>query len=390
MMDISSEVVNALRQILPEESVFYPLHEPFFNGNEWNYTKECLDTAWVSTAGKYVDKFEKDIADYTGSKYAVAVVNGTAALHIALELAGVEADDEILVPALTFVATSNAVTYCNAIPHFVDCEEKTLGIDPDVLREYLQKTTILRNGLCVNNQTGRIIRGIIPMHTFGHPVNIESLCAVANEFNLIVIEDAAESLGSYINKKHTGTFGLMGVLSFNGNKIITTGGGGVILTDNNKLAERAKHITTTSKISHRWEYCHDEIGYNYRLPNINAALGCAQLEQISQFIAAKRQLYKKYRQAFQTISGVKIVSESKNNVSNYWLQTILLDESINGQRDAILEATNDAGIMTRPAWMLMHHLAPYSKSPRMELPVAESLARRLINIPSSPQILLTK
>ncbi len=359
------------------------LHEPRFAGNEWTYLKECLDSTYVSSVGKFVDRFEADLAAYTGARHAVAVVNGTAALHVALLLAGVREGDEVLVPALTFVATANAVTYCGATPHFVDSEERTLGLDPRALREYLQGIVEIRSGLCVNRSTGRVIRALVPMHTFGHPVDIDGALAVAEDFHLALVEDAAESLGSTVHGRHTGTFGRLGILSFNGNKTITTGGGGAILTDNPELARRAKHLTTTAKVPHRWDFVHDEIGYNYRLPNINAALGCAQLEHLPNLLAAKRRLFECYQAAFTKVPQARIVVEPVACQSNYWLQALLLDESAAMQRDAILAVTNDAGLMTRPPWKPMHRLAPYLNCPRMDLSVTESLERRLINLPSS-------
>lgn len=359
------------------------LHEPSFTGNEWLYLKECLDSTFVSSVGKFVDRFEADLAAFTGAKYAVAVVNGTAALHIALKLAGVKADDEVLVPALTFVATANAVTYCGAVPHFVDSEVRTLGMDAAGLRDYLASHTEQRAGQCVNRATGRAIRALVPMHTFGHPVDLDRLLAVAHDFNVVVVEDAAESLGSYYHGQHTGTFGLMGILSFNGNKTITTGGGGAILTNDAELARYAKHLTTTAKLQHAWEYRHDEIGYNYRLPNLNAALGCAQLEQLPTILTAKRELFRRYQMAFAPVRGVKLMAAPEHCQSNYWLQTLLLDPEFAEQRDALLKATNDVGLMTRPAWILMHDLTPFKNCPRMDLASTQSLSERLINIPSS-------
>ena len=382
---IAEQVITALRTVVGEGSV--ALHEPSFRGNEWLYLKECLDSSFVSSVGKFVDRFESDLAAYTGAKYAVAVVNGTAALHIALKLAGVRADDEVLIPALTFVATANAVSYCGAVPHLVDSEESTLGMDAVRLRAHLVSQTEQRAGSCLNRATGRVIRAMVPMHTFGHPVNLDGLLAVAKDFNIAMVEDAAESLGSYYHGRHTGTFGLMGTLSFNGNKTITTGGGGAILTDNAELASHAKHLTTTAKVPHRWEFVHDEVGYNYRMPNINAALGCAQLEQLADFLKSKRTLFDHYRNAFAAVPAVRLVAEPENCHSNYWLQTLLLDESIAAQRDEILAATNDAGLMTRPAWTQMHRLALFRQCPSMKLQGAESLARRLINLPSSSFLL---
>lgn len=359
------------------------LHEPRFAGNEWQYVKECLDSTFVSSVGKFVDRFESELAAFTGARYAIAVVNGTAALHIALKLAGVQSGDEVLTPALTFVATANAVTYCGATPHFVDCEEATLGMSPFALREHLQSIAELRQGTCVNRLTGRRICAVVPMHTFGHPANLDGLLAVAHDFKLTLIEDAAESLGSLYHGGHTGTFGAMGTLSFNGNKTITTGGGGAILTNDEELARRAKHVTTTAKLPHRWAYEHDEIGYNYRMPNLNAALGCAQLEQMPEFLRAKRRLFGAYSAAFAGIAGMGLVGEPAGSMSNFWLQTLCLHEADPLLHDAILSATNDAGYMTRPVWSLMHRLQHFGDCPGAPVPVAESLAGRLINIPSS-------
>ena len=375
-------VIRTLRSVVGTDPVH--LHEPTFKGNEWVYLKECLDSTYVSSVGKFVDRFEDELSSYTGAKYAISVVNGTAALQIALKLAGVKAGDEVLIPALTFVATANAVTYCNATPHFIDSEEQTLGVDAAKLREYLLSNTSQQSGYCVNRNTGNVIRALVPMHTFGHPSDLENLLSIVHDFNIALVEDAAESLGSYYKGQHTGTFGLLGTLSFNGNKTITTGGGGAILTNNADLARHAKHLTTTAKLSHAWEFRHDEIGYNYRMPNINAALGCAQLEQLPGKLESKRNLFKKYQQAFADIEGIRLFSEPKNCHSNYWLQTLLLDENLAKELDSVLDATNSVGIMTRPAWALLNELAPFKNFPTANLATAQSLARRIINIPSSP------
>lgn len=374
-------VVAAVRAVVGPGSV--ALHEPSFNGNEWQYLKECLDSTYVSSVGKFVDRFEADLVAFTGARYAVAVVNGSAALHIALKLAGVKPDDEVLIPALTFVATANAVTYCGAVPHLVDSEERTLGVDAASLRAHLQSCTERRAGQCINRATGKVIRALVPMHTFGHPADMDGLLAVAHDFGLALVEDAAESLGSYYNGRHTGAFGMMGTLSFNGNKTITTGGGGAILTNDEGLARHAKHLTTTAKMPHAWEYRHDEIGYNYRLPNLNAALGCAQMEQLGGMLAAKRELFQRYSAALAGVAGVRLMTEPAQCRSNYWLQALVLDSGQADQRDAILKVANDEGLMTRPAWVLMDELLPFANCPRMDLPGARSLAQRLINIPSS-------
>lgn len=376
------QVVDALHRVTGPGNVL--LHEPTFAGNEWQYLKECLDSTFVSSVGKFVDRFESELAAYTGAQRAVAVVNGTAALHVALRLAGVRPGDEVIVPTLTFAATAAAVTYCGATPHFADSEARTLGIDPLALREYLADSTEVRAGQCINRATGNVIRALVPMHTFGHPVDIEAMLRVAADFRLALVEDAAESLGSTVEGRHTGTFGLLGTLSFNGNKTITTGGGGAIITNDLELARQAKHITTTAKVPHPWEFIHDQVGFNYRMPNINAALGCAQLEQLDGLIASKRRLYSRYAAAVADIPGVQMMHEPAGCVSNYWLQCLLLDEDIAGSRDDILAATNGSGLSTRPVWMPMHLLEPYRTCPRMDLTVAESLARCVINVPSSP------
>jgi perosamine synthetase len=378
---LESQIVGAIRRVAGPGPA--GLHEPCFAGNEAAYLRECLDSTFVSSVGRFVDRFEADLAAFTGAKFAIAVVNGTAALHVALRLAGVVAGDEVLVPALGFVATANAVAYCNATPHFVDSDEHTLGLDPDALRRHLDNIVDKRAGLSVNRRTGRVIRAVVPMHTFGHPVDIDGVLTVARDFDLEVVEDAAESLGSLRGGRHTGTHGALGTFSFNGNKTITTGGGGAIITDDPGLARRARHLTTTAKIAHRWGYSHDEIGYNYRMPNLNAALGCAQLEQLPGFLAAQRRLFHAYRRAFADVRGVHVVAEPVGCTSNYWLQVLMLDEANGHLRDRILTATNDAGLATRPAWDLLHSLEPFRGSPRTALPVAESLVRRIINLPSS-------
>lgn len=380
-------IIDALRTVLPAGGAPIPLHEPSFKGNEWEYVKECLDTGWVSSVGKFVDRFEQELANYTGVKRAVAVVNGTAALHVCLKLVGVEEGDEVLVTALTFIATANAVSYCGAIPHFVDSDKTTLGLDPQKLELYLKEIAEVRSAGCFNKKTGRRIRAVLPTHTFGHPVDLDSLAEVCHRYQLELVEDAAESLGSFYKGRHTGNWGKASALSFNGNKVITTGGGGAILTNDEQLGKLAKHLTTTARVPHKWSFIHDQIGYNYRLPNINAALGCAQLEQLPGFIETKRKLAENYRQAFTGIDGIRFFTEPSFAQSNYWLNVLLLDEDFAAQRDSLLDATNSQGIMTRPAWILMHELEVYKSCPKMDrLNAAEDIERCLINIPSSAKL----
>lgn len=380
----TDKIISAIKSVIhPKKEGAVALHEPCFNGNEWKYVKDCIDSTWVSYVGKYVDRFEEMIADYTGAKKAVAVVNGTAALQIALKVAGVKAGDEVLIPALTFVATANAVVHCGAIPHFVDSEEKTLGLDPRKLKDYLKEIAQSDANGCKNKKTGNRITAVIPMHTFGHPVDLDPLMEVCNEYKLIMIEDAAESLGSFYKGKHTGNWGKLSILSFNGNKTITTGGGGAIITNDEGLAKLAKHLTSTAKVPHRWEFRHDHIGYNYRLPNINAALGCAQMEQLPGLLEKKRALAERYQKAFQSVEGLKFFTEPPNAKSNYWLNVLLLDKADVELHNKILEKTNDAGIMTRPAWILLNKLHMFEYCTKMDLSCAKNLETRLINIPSS-------
>lgn len=380
--DFVQNIINTLKSVLPDNENI-PLHEPEFGGNEWEYIKDCLDSGWVSSVGAYVDRFEQMLCDYTGSPYAVAAVNGTGALHICLLLAGVQAGDEVLVPAVTFIATANAVTYCNAIPHFVDVEERTMGLDPFKLDDYLKEISEFRGNICYNRFTGRPIRAVVPMHTFGHPVDIDPLQELCERYHLVMVEDAAESLGSLYKGQHTGTRGLVSSLSFNGNKTITTGGGGAILTNSKSIAKLAKHMTTQAKTPHKWEFAHDMVGYNYRMPNINAAMGCAQLEQLPGFIEKKRNLARRYQETFQGVLGIRFFTEPDFARSNYWLNVLVLNEEFACERDNLLELANNAGIMTRPLWIPMHKLSMYHDCPRMDLSVAEDLERRIINIPSS-------
>lgn len=373
------EFAHNIKQLYGKE--FVPLHEPTFNEQEVEYVTDCIETGWVSSVGAYVTRFEEDLAKFVGVKRAVAVVNGTASLHIALKAVGVEAQDEVLMPSLTFIATANAVSYLQAVPHFVDVNEETLGVDPVKLEQYLVQIGEMRGGVLFNKQTNRRIKALVPMHTFGHPCMMDELVAICEKYHIVLVEDAAESLGSYYKGKHTGTFGKVSAMSFNGNKIMTTGGGGAILTDDEELANYMKHITTTAKVPHKWEFVHDEIGYNYRMPNINAALGCAQLEKLRIFIEQKRSLTNFYDELVATIDGVRLMKEPVHTSSNYWLQTIVLDETY--KRDEVLQLLNDEGIMSRPIWTPMHELGMYKGCPRMDLMVTEKLKRKVINIPST-------
>lgn len=388
LLSLAERTLRAVEAATAPQTPPQALHEPRFAGNEWRYVKECLDTGWVSSVGKFVDRFEAQLAEITGARHAIAVVNGTAALHVALKLVGVEPGDEVLAPALTFVATANAISYCGAVPHFVDSDLHTLGLDPAKLDDYLQTISEMRPEGCINRRTGRRIKAVVPMHTFGHPVDLDPLADVCRRFQLDLIEDAAESLGSYYKGHHTGNWGRIAALSFNGNKIVTTGGGGALLTNDPELARLAKHVTTTAKVPHRWAFVHDQIGYNYRLPNLNAALGCAQLEQLPDFLERKRHLAERYGTAFADVPDVTFVREPAFGRSNYWLNAILLAEDAADERDTVLEALNSEGWMSRPAWALMPSLPMYSECQAMDLSVASSLERRLINLPSSVQLAL--
>ncbi|MEK5146255.1 LegC family aminotransferase [Psychrobacillus sp. FSL K6-4615] len=371
---------NEIKELYKKD--FVPLHEPTFDEMEIEFVTDCVSSGWVSSVGKYVDRFEKELAEFTGVKRAVAVVNGTAALHIALKVAGVQSNDEVFMPSLTFVATANAVSYLQAFPHFIDVSEVTLGLDPFMLEEHIKDIGEMQNGHLVNKQTGRIIRAVVPMHTFGHSVDLDPLIELCERYNLVLVEDAAESLGSYYKRKHTGGFGSVSALSFNGNKIMTTGGGGAILTNNDRLADYAKYITTTAKVPHRWIYEHDEIGFNYRMPNINAALGCAQLQKVPKFIEQKRQLAEKYENIVKCLDGVTLFKEPVNTKGNYWLQTLVLDQKQN--RDNILDFLNESGVMSRPIWTPMDELKPFENMPKADLTITKKLKNTLINIPSTP------
>jgi perosamine synthetase len=379
-------LLNRLQMVLGTNGLPVALHEPEFSGNEDRFVAECLRSTFVSSVGGYVDEFEAILAEYTGAAHVVAVASGTAALHIALKLAGVREEDEVLVPALSFVATANAIAYCNAKPHFLDSELDTMGLDPAALAEHLRAIVERTTEGPRNRQTGRRLAAIVPMHTYGHPVDMAPLLEVAHDYGLPIVEDATESLGSTYDGQHTGTMGSVGTLSFNGNKIITTGGGGAILTNDGELARRAKHLTTTAKLPHRWSFFHDEIAWNYRLPNINAALGCAQMERLPYFLERKRALAARYQEAFEETPGIRFVAEPPRSRSNYWLNTVRLEQADIGVRDQLLTAANDADYGCRPTWTLLNKLPMYADCQHAPLPVAERLEASLVNLPSSAKL----
>ena len=362
------------------------LHEPTLKGNEWTYVKECLDTGWVSTAGTYVSGFEEQLKDITGAAHVIATATGTAALHMTLICAGIDRDDEVIIPSLTFVATANAVAYVGAVPHFADVSERTLGLDAVRLEEHLNATCRKIEDGVENIATGRRVRAVIPMHTYGHPCDLDGLVELCHRWGLTLIEDAAESLGSFYKGRHTGNHGVMAALSFNGNKIVTAGAGGAILTNDADIATHAKHLSTTAKVAHPYEFVHDEVGYNYRLPNLNAALGCAQLDQLPDMLKSKRALAEAYEKTFATVEDVRFFTEPEDCDSNYWLNVILLDGDHASQRDAVLKDLNDARLGSRPAWMPLHRLAMFAECPKMNLSVTQGLYNRLICLPSSAQL----
>lgn len=364
---------------------FIPLAVPVFIGNEKKYLNECIDTTFVSSVGKFVDRFEEDTAKYTGAKRAVVCVSGTNALHMSLMLAGVERDDEVLTQALTFIATCNALSYIGAHPVFVDVDRDTMGLSPVAVREWLAKNSEQKNGECYNKRTGRRVKACVPMHTFGHPVHLDELVEVLNEYHIELVEDAAESIGSLYKGKHTGTFGKVGALSFNGNKTITTGGGGMMLFNDEELGAYAKHITTQAKIPHRWEFRHDHIGYNYRMPNINAALGCAQLEHIEEYVASKRETAKAYEEFFKDFPEIEFFVDTPDTRSNYWLNVVILKDKDAQQN--FLEYTNDNGVMTRPIWELMNRLPMFEICENDGLKNTIWFADRVVNIPSSVRLM---
>nr|ADJ19194.1 Lea2 [Escherichia coli] len=364
-------------------SKFIPLHAPIFSGNERTYVMETLDSTFVSSVGKFVNEFERKVKEFTGSAYAVATVNGTAALHSALYMAQVKPGDFVITQALTFVATCNSIYHLGAEPIFVDISPVSLGLCPRAVERYLEENAELDETGCIHRQTGRRIKTIVPMHTFGHPVELDELAAICFKWKLTLVEDAAESLGSFYKGRHTGTIGALGAISFNGNKIITTGGGGIVLCNSEDLGKRLKHLTTTAKIPHPYEFFHDEAGFNYRMPNINAALGCAQIEMLNEFLLKKRKLAQMYKDFF-SLSDVEFVTEPEYAHSNYWLNSIIcVDQQ---QRNEIIEQTNNSGVMTRPVWQLMHRLPMFKNSLCGELTYSEFIEARLVNLPSTPII----
>lgn len=363
---------------------FVPLSVPVFAGNEKKYLEECIDSTFVSSVGPFVDRFEKEIAAYTGAVRAVVCVSGTNALHMSLLLSGVKRDDEVLTQALSFIATCNAISYLGAHPVFLDVDRETLGLSPDALRGWLENNAELREDGCYNRNSGRRVKACVPMHTFGHPVRIKDIIDICRKWHIEVVEDAAESIGSLYHGQHTGTFSPIGALSFNGNKTLTTGGGGMILCQDEQVGAHAKHLTTQAKLPHRWEFRHDEIGYNYRMPNINAALGCAQLENLDRFIESKRRIAAAYEAFFKDMPGVRFFTEPEGCRSNYWLNAIILENRT--ARDEFLNYSNDNGVMTRPVWEMINRLPMFQNCETDGLANTAWLADRIVNIPSSPKL----
>ena len=385
MSALAKDFVERIRSVVGPSERPIGLHEPEIDELEQKYLRECLESTFVSSVGAFIPELEQRMAEITGAKHAVAVSNGTVGLQVALFLAGVKPGEEVVVPSLSFIATANAVSHAGAIPHFIDSELPTLGMSPEKLREALETFERKADGL-YNPATGRRIAAISPMHTLGHPVRIKEICAIAEEFGVPVVEDAAESLGSFVDGQHTGTFGLTGMISFNGNKIVTTGGGGVILTNDDELGRRAKHLTTTAKLPHKWEFEHDEIAWNYRMPNLNAALGMAQLDKFDRFLEQKRVLALRYAEAFADAEGMRFVFEPEGTSSNYWLCAIQLEEPSLEVRDELMQAAHDAGLLVRPMWNLLHTQRMYTDAPKQGLETATALHASLICVPSTPRL----
>jgi len=377
-----NNTANFIKSLYPLQD-FIPLHEPRFIGNEKKYVLDAIDSTFVSSIGAYVNQFEDMMASCTGAKYAVATVNGTAALHIALLVAGVKSGEEVITQALTFISTANTIKYVNANPIFIDIDKKTLGLSAEKLEAFLEKFGEIKGKFTINKLTGKRIAACLPMHSFGFPCEIDRIEAICKKWNIILIEDSAESLGSYYKNKHTGTFGALGTFSFNGNKTITCGGGGAIITDDLKLAKLAKHLTTQAKVPHKWEFNHDMIGYNYRLPNLNAALACAQLEQLEGFIENKRNLALLYKDFFKE-EGINLMLEPDQCKANYWLNSLILENK--KEQELFLSYTNNNGIMTRPVWTLMNNLPMFEKCQHDGLENSIWVEERLVNIPSSVRL----
>jgi len=378
-----SQIISFIKETYKTEG-FVPLSVPQFIGNEKKYLEECIDTTFVSSVGKFVDRFEEMVAEYTGAKKAIVCVSGTNALHMAMLLVGVERDDEVLTQALTFIATCNAISYIGAHPVFIDVDKDTMGLSPKAVKAWLEDNAEIKNEICYNKTTGRRIKCCVPMHTFGHPVHLDELVEVCKKWHIELVEDAAESIGSFYKGKHTGTFGKVGAISFNGNKTITTGGGGMLLFMDEELGQFAKHLTTQAKVPHRWEFVHDHIGYNYRMPNINAALGCAQMEHLEEFILNKRETAAKYAEFFKNMQDVEFFTEPTDCRANYWLNAVILKDK-QAQLD-FLQQTNDNGVMTRPIWELMNRLPMFEHCQNDGLKNTIWFADRVVNIPSSVRI----
>ena len=383
-MELAADFVERLRSVIGPGR--QGLHEPAFEGNEKQYLEECIDSGFVSSVGEFVNRFEHELADFVGASFCVALANGTTALHLALAVGGIEPGDEVLVPALSFVATASAVVHAGAVPHFVDVDADSWGIDPLALRRHLEQIGEKRPEGLFHKETGRRIRGLVPMHTLGHPSHIDQLVDIANEFDLVLVEDAAESLGSYWGETHTGLFGSMGVFSFNGNKTMTTGGGGALVTNDAELAAKAKHLSTTARVPHLWEFDHDAVGFNFRMPNINAALGVAQLEQTPGFIAGHRELFDLYAEAFSSSAHGVLRKERKGTHSNYWLQAFELSADDASDRDDLLRACIADDIQVRPLWKPLNSFSPYLSFPSAPTPVTEDLYSRVVCLPSTPGI----
>lgn len=382
-MSMYRDVIKYIHELYGTND-FVPLSVPVFIGNEKKYLEECIDTTFVSSVGKFVDRFEEMVAEYTGAKKAVVCVSGTNALHMAMMLVGVKRDDEVITQALTFIATCNAISYIGAHPVFIDVDKETMGLSPKAVKAWLETNAEIKGNSCYNKNTGRRIKCCVPMHTFGHPVNLDELVRICEEWHIELVEDAAESLGSFYKGRHTGTFGKVGAISFNGNKTITTGGGGMLLFNDEELAKFAKHLTTQAKVPHRWEFVHDHIGYNYRMPNINAALGCAQMEHLEEFVLNKRKTAAKYTEYFKNIEDIDFFTEPSNCRSNYWLNSVILKDK--KSQLEFLQLTNDNGVMTRPIWELMNRLPMFEHCQNDGLENSIWFADRVVNIPSSVKI----